>query len=65
MLNPLIRQIDEDVADRMLAMSVYLSNGGLSAEASVRLTASVFAGHAIPFIIDLDGKLSPEDPDKG
>lgn len=63
MLHPLIRQIDEDVADRMLAMITYLSNGGLSASAATTLTAAAFAGHAMPFFIDREGKLTPQDPD--
>ena len=60
MLDPRLRAIDEQVADRMLAMRTYLENGGLPLAAAVQLTASAFTGSAMPFLFEKD--LDEDDP---
>lgn len=52
MLHPIIRQVDEDVADRMLAMRTYLTNAGVTTEHATTLTAAAFTGHALPLVVD-------------
>lgn len=64
MLDPIIRKVDEEVADRMLAMRTYLSNANVSDDEATQLTAAAFTGSAVPFFIAEDGKLTTEYPDE-
>lgn len=63
MLHPLIRRVDEEVADRILAMRTYLINGGIPDGEATQLTSAAFTGHAVPFFISQSGHLCVEDPD--